>query len=159
LNCKIIYDNTMSCILTIRGKKFDVDTFVTKSKLRPYKRSYKGQPRLKTKPNGEKLSFSLLAIETSKAEFDNLNEQIDDTIRYLRRNKDKLALINATKGIDNAVLDFGIDLRIDRKNVLFQSDKFPSKLLKLAGDLGLDIELSIYPVDMQTILEKTQTQT
>ena len=144
----------MSCILTIRGKNFDVDTFVDKSKLNPYKKSYKGQPRFKTKPDGEKLSFSLLSIETSKADFNNLQMQIADTINFLRRNKNKLAHIASTEGIDNAILDFGIDLRIDRKNVLYQSDKFPSKLLKLAGDLGLDIELSIYPVDMQTILEK-----
>jgi hypothetical protein len=149
----------MSCILTIRGKSFDVDAFIDKSKLRPYKKSYKGQPRLKTKPNSDKLSYSHLSIETSKADFDNLDKQIADTIRYLKRNKDKLAHINTTKGIDHAVLDFGIDLRIDRKNVLCQSDKFPSKLLKLAGDLGLDIELSIYPVDMQTILENAKTKT
>jgi hypothetical protein len=52
-------------------------------------------------------------------------------------------------------LNFGIDLRIDKEIVLTQSDTFPNKLLKLAGDLGLDIELSIYPVDIQTILERT----
>jgi hypothetical protein len=51
-------------------------------------------------------------------------------------------------------LDFGIDLRIDGEKKLFQSEKFPSKLLKLAGDLGLEIELSIYPTDMgKTLLE------
>ncbi len=102
---------------------------------------------------------SLLSIETSKADFDNLNKQIADTIRYLKRNKDKLAYVASTKGIDHAILNFGINLRIDKKKVLYQSDKFPSELLKLAGDLGLDIELSIYPVDMQTILEKQHSKT
>jgi hypothetical protein len=149
----------MSCILTIRGLNFDVDAFIEKSKLRPYKKSYKGQPKFKTKPDGEKLSHSLLAIETSKAEFDNLNKQIADTIRYLKRNKDKLSQIALTKGIDYAVLDFGIDLRIDRKKVLYQSDKFPSELLKIAGDLGIDIELSIYSADMQTVLENQHSKT
>jgi len=149
----------MSCILTISGRNFNVDAFVEASKLNPYKKSYEGQPKFKTKPDGEKLSRSLIAIETSKADFDNLNKQIADTIRYLKRNKNKLAHLSSTKGIDHAILDFGIDLRIDKKKVLYQSDKFPNELLKLAGDLGLDIELSIYPVDMQRILEKQRPKT
>lgn len=149
----------MSCILTISGRKFPVDEFIDKTKLRPYRKNYRGQPRLRTKPDGEKLPHSSFSIETSKADFDNLNKQLKDTIRYLKRNKDKLAHISLTKGIDFAVLDFGIDLRIDKKKVLYQSDKLPSELLKLAGDLGLDIILSIYPVDMETILEKRHSKT
>ena len=149
----------MSCILTIGGRNFDVDNFVETTKLRPYRKSYKGQPKFKTKPEGEKLICSTISIQTSKAEFDNLKKQIADTIRYLKRNKDKLSHIGSTKGIEFAVLDFGIDLRIDRKNVLTQSDTFPCELLRLAGDLDLDIELSIYPVDMQTILEKRHSKT
>ena len=144
----------MSCILRITGKKFDVDAFVKKSKLKPYKISYKGEPRFKTKPTSDKLTFSGLSIETSKAGFNNLKKQIADTIRYLNRNKRKLAYIASTRGIDNAILDFGIDLRIDRKKIFIQSDVFPNTLLQLAGNLGLDIELSIYPIDLQTILEK-----
>ena len=149
----------MSCILTIGGKNFDVDSFVDKSKLRPYRKDFKGQPRLKNKPNGKKMSSSSISIETSKADFDNLKKQIADTIRFLKRNNHKLSYISSTQGIEYAVLDFGIDLRIDRKNIFMQSDTFPNELLKLAGDLSLDIELSIYPVDLQTILEKEYSKT
>jgi hypothetical protein len=95
-----------------------------------------------------------MSIETSKAGFDNLKKQVDDTIRYLKRHEVKLSHIGSTKEIEYAILDFGIGLRIDRKTVLTQSDIFPNELLKLAGNLGLDIELSIYPVDLQTMLEK-----
>lgn len=144
----------MSCILTISGRNLNVDAFTDTTKLRPYRKSYKGQPKFNTKPDGEKLSHSSLSIETSKADFDNLRKQIADTIRFLKRNKDKLTHIASTKGVDHAVLDFGIDLRIDKKMILTQSETFPSELLKLAGDLGLDIELSIYPVDLESILDK-----
>ena len=143
----------MSCILTIGGRNFDVDNFVDKSKLQPYRKRYKGQPRFMTKPNGKKLTHSSLSIEASKADFDNLNKQIKDTILFLKRNKKKLANVATTKGIDFAVLDFGVNLRIDRKKVLIQSDLFPSELLMLAGNLGLDMELSLYPTDLQRILE------
>lgn len=144
----------MSCILTINGRNFDVDTFIETSKLKPYRKSYKGQPKFETKPASEKLTHSSISLETSKADFDNLKKQISDTIRFLKINKDKLAYIVSTKGIDKAVLNFGIDLRIDRKKVLIQSDTFPNELLRLAGELGLDIELSLYPVDLEAILEK-----
>jgi hypothetical protein len=64
----------MSCILTISGRNFDVDEFIDKTKLAPYKKSHKGQPKFKTKPNGEKLTHSSLSIETSKADFDNFKK-------------------------------------------------------------------------------------
>jgi hypothetical protein len=149
----------MSCILRVGGRNFDVDVFTDTTKLKPYKKSYIGQPKFISKPDGEKLSHSSISIETSNADFDNFKKQIADTIRFLKRNREKLAHVASTKGIEYAVLDFGIDLRIDRKKVLIQSDTFPSELLKLAGNLGFDIELSIYPVDMQTILEKQRSKT
>lgn len=149
----------MSCVLTIAGLNLDIDDFVYKTKLRPHKKSYKGLPRFATQPDGDKLSQSRISIITSRAGFNDLTKQIADTIRYVKRNRSKLSHISSTKGIDYAVLNFGIDLRIDRKNVLTQSDTFPAALLKLAGDLNLDIELSIYPVDLQTILEKRYSKT
>jgi len=144
----------MSCILTIGSRDFDIDDFVDKSGLKPYRKSRKGQPRFKTRPDGEKLVHSSISIEASKADFDNLEKQIADTIRFLKTDKNKLSYIGSTDGIEYAVLDFGINLRIDREKVLLQSDTFPNELLKVAGDLGLDIELSIYPTDMQMVLEK-----
>lgn len=149
----------MPCNLVILGKNFDIDEFLAKSKLRGFTKIYKGEPRFKSKPEGKKVEHSRIAIQTSKADFHELNKQIKDTIRYLKRHKDKLSYIKQFKEIDFALLDFGINLRIDRKKVLLQSDRFPSELLKLAGELGLDIELSIYPIDMQSILEKQHAKT
>ena len=135
------------------GQDLDVDAFVIKSGLKPYKKSYKGQPRLKTKPNGDKLKYSLLAIETSKADFDNHKKQIKDTIAYLTKNKIKLKHILATKEVQYARLDFGIDLTVDKTHNLIQTVQLPNKLLQLSGDLNLDIELSLYPVDLQKTFE------
>jgi len=149
----------MPCNLVILGKDFDIDAFLAKSKLRGFFKAYKGEPRFKSKPEGTKLEHSRIAIQTSKADWDELDKQIKDTIRYLKRHKDKLCYIKQVKEIDLALLDFGINLRIDRKKVLLQSDRFPSELLKLAGEIGLDIELSIYPIDMQDILEKRHATT
>lgn len=144
----------MPCNLIILGKNLDIDALINKSKLRGYSKSYKGQPIFKSKPDGRKLIHSRVGIQTSKADFNNLEKQIKDTIKYLKRHSDKLNIIKQTKGIDLAVLDFGISLRIDKKKIILQSDRFPNELLKLAADIGLDIELSIYPIEMEDILEK-----
>lgn len=144
----------MPCNLVILGKNLDIDTFIAKSKLRGYSKHYKGQPMFKSKPQGKQLTHSRIATQTSSAGFNNLDKQIKDTIKYLKRHGDKLNLIRETKEVELAILDFGIDLRIDNKKILLQSDRFPNQLLKLAGDIGLGIELSIYPIDLQETLEK-----
>ena len=144
----------MSCILHLSGKNFDVDAFIAKSKLRPYKVFYKGKPKLKSKPDGRKAEHTGCAILVSDADFDNIEGQIKDAISYLKRNNKKLLVLTKTKGIKFATLDFGIDARIDGKEHLTQSETFPSKLLQLAGNLGLSIEISLYSPNMQEVLEK-----
>jgi hypothetical protein len=144
----------MPCTIAVLGSNLDIDEFLSRSKLKVTAKTYKGQPRFRTKPDGEKIPYSFIATSTSNAGFDNLPKQITDTIRYLKRNREKLRHISTTKGVQYATLDFGIDLRIDRKKVLTQSEYFPSALVKLAGELGLGIEVSIYPTDLQSILEK-----
>jgi hypothetical protein len=134
----------MSCILRIGGKDLDIDTFIEKSKLSPYKKRYKGQPRRDSKPGGEKLADSYILIEVSNADFSEFQDQIIDSIQFLKSNKQKLLLIAVTKEIEYAVLDFGIENKIDNIEVHIQSQSFPAELLKLSGELGIDIELSIY---------------
>jgi hypothetical protein len=113
----------MPCNLVILGENLDIDTFLSKSKLRGFTKIYKGEPRFKSKPDGRKVEHSRIAIQTSDADFDELDRQIKETIRYLKRNKDKLSHIKQVKEIDLALLDFGINLRIDKKKVLLQSDR------------------------------------
>lgn len=107
----------MSCILTIRGQNLDVNTFIQQSKLEPYKTFHRGEPRLRTKPDGEKHQFSGLSICTSTADFDKLQEQIQDTITFLRANKEKLRLISEANEVEYAVIDFGVELQIDKSRV------------------------------------------
>lgn len=135
----------MSCILTIRGENLNIDAFLQESRLAPYKTFHRGDPQVQTKPYSKKLQFSGCAIEVSCAGFHQLEDQIRDAISFLELHQDKLRRISEIKEVDEAVLDFGIELRIDEERVVFQFDRFPNRLLKLAGDLGLDIEVSIYP--------------
>ena len=148
----------MSCILRITGVKFDVDAFVTKSKVRPYKIFYKGEARIKTKPHGAKSAHSGLAIEVSKAAMDDFKGQIKDAIRFLARNREKLRYISKFKEIQHAVLDFGITRKIDGDVPLIGSHLLPNRLLQLAGEAGVSVELSFYAENMQTVLEQTSLE-
>ncbi|MND68765.1 hypothetical protein D3C80_602240 [compost metagenome] len=103
-------------------------------------RSNKGQPRFSFKPE-EKLPYSLISIVASDADFDNLEKQIKDTIDFLKNNKSKLELITATKEIQYATLDFGVE---DNNNEFTQTMRLPNELLRLAADLGMEIEMSVY---------------
>jgi hypothetical protein len=144
----------MSCHLSIYGRNFDVDAFVEISKLKRAHLSRKGQPRFKTLPEKGTLPYSVLSVTTSNAGFDELKPQIADTMRYLKRHRQKLEHITHFKGIEGAALDFGLDLKIDGDRYLTQSIWFPPGLVQLAGSLGIGIQASVYHPEMQGILER-----
>lgn len=135
----------MSCILTIRGEHLNIEDFIQTTGLKPYKKFFKGEPRIRTNPEGKKHPFSGLSIKVSDADFNQLDKQIEDTIQFLRSNKEKLQYISTTKEVDFATLDFAIEIRIDLERVVYQFEHFPSELLKLAGNLGIGLDISLYP--------------
>lgn len=47
----------MSCMLSIAGEKFDVVSFIKATGLKPYSQNLKGEPKFKTKLEGEKNSI------------------------------------------------------------------------------------------------------
>jgi hypothetical protein len=134
----------MPCILRIAGENFDVDQFVKKSDLAPYKIFYKGDAKYVTKPEGKKIERSGCAIEISKVNFENFSEQLNDALTYLSQNIEKLQWINKTPEIQYAVLDFGLNYDSDK---FIQSHYLPNEFLKLASHLGIGIEISVYQSD------------
>lgn len=127
-------------MLNIIGEDLDIDVFLIRSKLSPHKKTYKGAPKFKTKPDGERIAYSVVTFKVSDAPFDNFKQQVEDSLVFLRENQNKLECIAATEGVQFAVLDFGV-----RNTEQFsESAILPKELLKLAGYLGLDIEISLY---------------
>ncbi len=78
-----------------------------------------------------------LTAEVSAAGFDNLELQIADAIAYLERNGASLASLS---------LESSIDFGIAKRPVSGQFETFPAALLKLIGELGIDLVVSIYEV-------------
>jgi hypothetical protein len=90
-------------------------------------------------------TISSIGVDTSKGDFKDLAGQIEDTISYLKNHKKQLGIIKKIAGISFANLNFGLILDVkmfsEKQNKSFS---WPGELLKLAGDLGISMELTLY---------------
>lgn len=131
----------MPCNLIIAGTEFDISSFLNAADLPVVKTGTKGLPRFLLRPDGEKLPYSFLNIETSKADFNDFNMQVKDTIAYLKTHREQLLQIKETKGIDQVSLDFGIE---SFEEQITQQIFLPVELISLTAELGISIQVSIY---------------
>jgi len=130
----------MSCVLSIAGKNLDIDDFVLKSGLKGFVKKYK-DGSLKSNTQGKQYSFVSATI--SEAGLGNTEKQVSDAIAYLKKNKNKLALINSTKEIDYATINFMISLKSVSDKYFAQYIYLPKELTILCGNLNLGIEVAI----------------
>ena len=130
----------MSCILRVAGEKLDINELLD-VEWEPEVYWVKGEPRLQSRPNGEKHLTSGANYCISDADFDEFTLQKEEVIKYLYENEEKIKAIQNLSAHEGAYLDFAIEQR----DVAVQCDSFPPELIKLAGALGLGIEISQYP--------------
>ncbi len=136
------------CVLRAYGEEFDVDQYINNSSLRAYSICRRGERRFPTSTgNTDCHEYSGLKITVSEKEWDDLLGQIGDAELFLNANSTALDQLVAYPKVEQVLLDFPLDLRIDGKTIAGQSDFLPPLLLKLAGNLGVGIELSLYSTD------------
>ena len=132
----------MSCILRISGTDLSLDE-LEKIKFAPDSTWQKGTPKISNKPDGKKYMSTGARYIVSDADFDEFDIQKNEAIDFLNKNKRMIEEVIKLPSVEDASLDFGIE----RRDVAVQCDYFQPELLKLAGNLGLGIELSQYPID------------
>ncbi len=126
------------CVLRAASIDFAVEEFLKTSTLQPCDVYRKGEPRGRSGKLYEESGITVVVSETSG---DELSLQIQDAIEFLEQNRTEIINLRHFVGSGGITLDFGIY----HKEVFFvQNYYFPSSLLRLAGELGLGIELSIY---------------
>lgn len=132
----------MSTVLKAYGDDFDVDTYLNGCTLPVCAVKRKGEPVFpSSQPAGRRHIASGIHITVSDADFDDLAGQVAESIAFLQENAEQLQRLCRWPGIKLPVLDFGIN----RREAAVQCDCFPAELLRLAGELGIGIELSQYP--------------
>ena len=124
-------------MLRISGADLDIDSLLAATSLVPEISYRKGE----TRRNGTIHERSGAAFLVSAADFDDFEAQKNGALIILTERHDAIRTLMQFPGVDGGCLDFGIL----RRDTVVQCDFFPPELLKLAGELGLGIELSQYP--------------
>jgi len=136
------------CVLRAFGTTFDVDRFVKDTSLPIESIRHKGKPMWPGTKVKRKWSQTGLTVSVSRASWSNLKGQVADAERFLIEHNREIARLSRSKGLEHLVLDFPIYLRIGTKlrgsTVAAQSDRFPGSLVRVAGRLGVGLELTVY---------------
>ena len=129
------------CILRVSGTTAKVRKFLAASSLEPCKVFYRGEPQL-LKSRGL-CTTSGFNVRISSTDLDYaLARQCVAATNFLKKHRQDFALLQEI-GLSGAVLDFGLaDLATE--NNPWPSYKLSPKLISLAGEFGLGIELSFY---------------
>jgi hypothetical protein len=134
----------MAAVLRVSGAEFDPDLFCSGSGLKPCAIYRRGEPVYPaSQPRGKKHDVSGINVRVSDAGFHEFPRQVEEATTFLQAHREELARLRCCPGADWMTLDFGIAWR----DVAVHSDFLPPSLISLAGELGLGIELSHYPVD------------
>ena len=92
--------------------------------------------------NPYRLEGQTAHFDVSPAAFDQLSQQIEDAIEFLRKHKQDVDVLMALPS-SSGVLDFGVS----QKYAGVQFGRFSAELVCLAGKAGLGLEISLYPVE------------
>ena len=129
-------------VLRAVGPDFDVNAFLAGCTLTVCHEYRRGEPLDPAHPGGRLNRLSGVSIEVSDAGFDQFAEQVAEAVAFLGAEGVQIRRLVAWPGVGGVTLDFGLAWR----DVVAQTDHFPAELVRLAGELGLALELSHYPV-------------
>jgi hypothetical protein len=140
--CAKTFGQEMSTVLRAFGADFAVDEFLATSCLVPISVFLKGEPRFpSSQPDGRKNELSGAIFSASDADFSDFSRQLEETQVFLHNFDSEIRALKRFPGLDGLYLDFGAET----KPPYWSSFRFPSCLLKMVGDLEIDLELSVYP--------------
>ena len=123
-----------NCVLRATGDDFNPDNFLRHSYFAPCNIFHKGEHRSATSI----WNNSGITIDVSwKSDF---AQQVEDAIDFLKTHDAELRRLGKFAGVGQMNLDFGLNA----KNNFVQSFCFSSKLISLANDLELTLEISVY---------------
>jgi hypothetical protein len=127
------------CVLRVSGSTAKVREFLATSKLRPSLVYFKGEAILKNRTPSKTSGFNVPA--SSAAAATSLSRQCASVIAFITRHRDELRKLKEL-GL-TSLLDFGLyDLATAERP--WPTYNLSPKLVSVAGEFGLGIELSFY---------------
>jgi hypothetical protein len=130
------------CVLHVYGKNLD-PTGLSYGSLAPYQTYRRGDPRW---PGARRhiTEAGGLKCLVSRKEGTDLDGQVEDAVAFLEAHSVALAAVLAHPEVEEAYLDFGIELRV-REIIFDHVNYLPPRLVRAAGALGIGLMLSLYP--------------
>ena len=126
-----------SCVLRATGDNFQPSDFLRDSIFEPCNVFRKGE----RKSASSAWETSGITVEVSSA--DDFSAQVRDAIVFLETNRAELLRLKQFAGLEEISLGFGVGGR----NGFMQSYLFPLKIIRLAGEFSLELEVSIYATE------------
>jgi hypothetical protein len=123
------------CVLRASGDDFQPETFLQGSSLSPCKVFRKGD----RKSESRSWDTSGITVVVSEAS-DDFAQQVADAIEFIKSNRAEMLRLQDSAGLEGMSLDFGVN----RRKGFLQSHLFPPELIRLASELSLALEVSIY---------------
>ena len=131
----------MPAVLRAIGADFDVDAFLDGSTLPIVAVKRRGEPvRPISQPEGRRYDKSSINVTVSDAGFHELPRQVAEATAFLRSEYEQVRRLLGFPGVEGVTLDFGVG----RRDVAMQSDTLDADLVRMAGSLGLSLEISRY---------------
>ena len=132
-------------VLYVSGDGFDPDDVLSSLSLRPYRVWRCGEPVAVTGPRvGRVYESGGFCCEVSAAD-GLLADEAANALSFLTEHRSALASLRYHPAVEDVRIDFGHYSRIDDGRVVVQCDYLSPELLRLAGELGVGFELSLYP--------------
>ena len=134
------------CVLRVYGTKLDATKFLEHSSLPAYDSWRQGElRRFGANFYGRTHDSGGFKVAVSSKEWTDLPSQIEDAVEFLETFRDDLRALVASPDVEQVWLDFPFASPASEKPPILQSVFLSPKLLALAGELGVGIEVSIYP--------------
>jgi hypothetical protein len=133
------------CVLRVAAKGETLSDFLSETRFPYYDEHDKGTLQRFGREKGKPFNYAGFKTNVSGKDWNDMPGQVSDAIRFLRRHRKALKRLQSGFRVLHATLDFPYFLRIGKNDVVIQSDFLPAALISLAGELGIGIEMTLYP--------------
>ena len=127
------------CVFHVTSNK-PLEDFVKSSSLDPYRTH---SPSTVTKSGKQPFDDYGFSVSVSERDWNDFEGQIEDAHAFVKNHNTSLQLLKKNFPINEFQFDVPYSCRLNEQ-IFTQSDYLPAEFLKLVGELGIGIELSLY---------------
>lgn len=128
------------CMLRVAGRDLDLEDCLNGCDFSPVRVFGKGQERLGRR--GGTWERNGFHVVVSDCDGDHAEQQVQDAQAFIEEHHDALAELAARSDVEAICLDFGLYFWVEMD--ASKSVTLPPGLLKICGELGVEIEVSMY---------------